>query len=143
MHDLIVIYFAGLTGIWKAIPIGMMLKTSPISVGLLTMSGSCTTTAVLYLLGGLVKRFFGTRFGRERMRKRRIRAERLMAKYGSIGLGLIGTIAMGPSATIITGLLLTGARRRLLMWTFIGILLWTTVLTTAAAAGLEVFSRFG
>jgi membrane protein YqaA with SNARE-associated domain len=143
MHDLIVIYLAGLTGIWKAIPVGMMLNTSPLSVGLMTLSGSCTTTTALYLFGGWVKRIVEKRSGRKRMQKKRMRAKRLMAKYGIIGLGLIGTIAIGPSATIITGLLLTGSGKRMLMWTIAGILLWTTVLTSFAAAGLELFGRIG
>jgi membrane protein YqaA with SNARE-associated domain len=141
MRDMVIIYFAGLTGIWKAIPIGMMLHASPLIVGFMTLTGSCTTTMILYLFGGWVRNFVERRSGSERMKKKQMKAERLMMKYGIIGLGLIGTLAMGPSATIITGLLLTRARKKLLMWTIIGILLWTTVLTTAAATGMEVIGN--
>jgi membrane protein YqaA with SNARE-associated domain len=141
MRDMIIIYFAGLTGIWKGVPIGMMLNNSPFIVGFMTLSGSCTATMILYLLGDWVKKYIERRPGWVKMKKKQMKVERLMKKYGTVGLGMIGTITLGPSVTIITGLLLTGAKHKLLMWTIIGILLWTTVITTAAAAGLEIIGK--
>jgi membrane protein YqaA with SNARE-associated domain len=141
MRDMMIIYFAGLIGIWKGVPIGMMLNTSPLIVGFMTLTGSCTTTIILYLFGDWVKKFIEKRPGWAKMRKKQMKVERLMKKYGVIGLGMIGTITMGPSVTIITGLLLTRAKNKLLMWTIIGILLWTTVITTAAATGLEIIGN--
>jgi len=141
MRDMIIIYFAGLMGIWKGVPIGMMLNTSPLIVGFMTLSGSCTTALILYLLGDWVKKYVEKRPGWAKMKKKQMKVERLMKKYGIIGLGMIGTITMGPSATIITGLVLTRAKNTLLIWTIIGILLWTTVITTAAAAGLEIIGK--
>jgi hypothetical protein len=44
--------------------------------------------------------------------------------------------------TIILGILISDERRRVLLWSLIGIILWTTVLSLAAAAGLEFVDRF-
>ena len=55
MKDLLIIYLAGMTGIFKAIPVGIMLQASPVWIALMTAFGGLTAAAVLYHFGGWVQ----------------------------------------------------------------------------------------
>ena len=39
------------------------------------------------------------------------------------------------------GLLIVQVKRKLLLWAVVGIVIWTTVLTAAAASGFELLER--
>ena len=139
MKDLLIIYLAGMTGIFKAIPVGIMLQASPVWIALMTAFGGLTAAAVLYHFGGWMQQMMKKKaIGLE---KREERTRRMYSKYGIIGLGIFGTLLLGLHITIILGLIVVKAKKKLLVWTTVGILLWSSVITAAAASGFELFEK--
>ena len=136
MKELLLIYLAGMTGIFKAIPVGMMLKASPVWVAIMTALGGLTAAVILFYFGGWVRHTLKKRKSGKGFEKREERTKRLYSKYG-----IFGTLLLGLHITIILGLIVVKAKRKLLIWTTVGILLWSSVITVAAASGLELFER--
>jgi membrane protein DedA with SNARE-associated domain len=141
VNKLIIIYLAGMTGISKAVPVGIMLQASPLLVAFMTALGALTAATALYLLGGWIRQVIESRMNGKRLRRKRERTNELLTKYGIIGLGILGTILLGIHVTIIMGLLIVQAKRKLLIWTVVGIVIWTSVLTAATASGFELLER--
>jgi len=141
MHNLVIIYLTGMLGIWKAIPVGIILNASPLSICLMTILGASTTVVVIYLFGGWVRQFVLSKLNKNKLNKTKKKTNKLLARYGVIGLGLFGTMTMGPNMAILLGLIVVKARIILLAWIIIGILVWTAILTTAAALSFELFER--
>jgi membrane protein YqaA with SNARE-associated domain len=141
MKDLLLIYLAGMTGIFKAIPVGIMLQAQPIWIALMTALGGLTAAAVLYHFSGWVRQMLNKKRTVKKLEKREKRTRRMYSKYGIIGLGIFGTLFLGLHITIILGLLVVKAKKKLLVWTTVGILLWSSVITAAAASGLELFEK--
>jgi membrane protein YqaA with SNARE-associated domain len=141
MHDLVVIYLSGMTGIWKAIPIGIVLKTPPLSIYLMTVLGASTAVVLIYLFDGWVRQFVQRKMKRDKLMRKKIKMDKLVSKFGVIGIGLLGTLSMGPNITILMGLMVVNEKIKLLVWIIIGILLWSTILTSAAARSSELFEQ--
>jgi membrane protein DedA with SNARE-associated domain len=142
MYKLVVIYLLALTGIIKAVPMGFVLQAPPIMIGLMTLLGGFTSVIFLFFFGYRFKKIILRGMGRKGLEKKRKRGTELLEKYGVAGLGLFGPILIGSAVTIILGILVSDQRRRVLLWSLIGIILWTTVLSLAAAVGLEFVDRF-
>ena len=49
------VYLVGIAGIWKAIPVGMALKSDPFETAIFTVLGSITTVILMYYFGETVK----------------------------------------------------------------------------------------
>jgi membrane protein YqaA with SNARE-associated domain len=142
MYKLVVIYLLALTGIIKAVPMGFVLQAPPIMIGVMTLLGGFTSVIFLFFFGYRFKKIILRGMGRRGLEKKRKRGTELLEKYGVAGLGLFGPILIGSSVTIILGILVSDERRRVLLWSLIGITLWTTVLSFTAAVGLEFAGRF-
>jgi len=140
MRNMIIIFATGMLGISKAIPVGIMLNAPPPSIFVMTVLGSSTMVMVLYVCGGWVRKMV-SRVSRNGLNRKKLKTGRLITKFGVIGLGLLGTVTMGPNITILMGLLVLKEKRKLLTWTMIGILLWTTTLTATAALSSELLCR--
>jgi hypothetical protein len=141
MYKFAVIFFVGMLGIWKAVPAGFLLKAPPHLVFILTASGAATSVAVICLLGNWVKARLARKGGRLFLRKMH-RGGELLQKYGVPGLGVLGTILLGPNFATVIGLFFVGGSRRLFAWVIAGVLFWSAVLTVSAHLGLGIFSRF-
>ena len=140
-HKLFIIYLAGLAGIFKAIPVGILLQAPPVWVASMTALGGLTAAAILYVIGEWVRRMLEKRMSERRLERKKKNTHRLLSKYGIIGLGIFGTLLLGLHMTIILGLFFVKAKRRLLLWTIAGILLWSSVVTVTADS-FELFERF-
>ena len=139
MYNLRIIYFTGMLGIQKAVPLGIMLKTPPPIICLMTILGASTMVIVIYVLNQLVKQFRLRRMNENKLEKRKIKTNKLISKFGIVGLSLIGTVIMGHHITILMGLIVVNKKTKLLGWTIIGIILWTTILTTAVTLCSKLF----
>jgi predicted PurR-regulated permease PerM len=84
MHDLVVIYLSGMTGIWKAIPIGIVLKTPPLSIYLMTVLGASTAVVLIYLFDGWVRQFVQRKMKRDKLMRKKIKMDKLVSKFGVI-----------------------------------------------------------
>jgi len=132
------IYLVGIAGIWKAIPVGIALKSHPIETASFTALGSITTVIVLYYFGESVKKWALKKWSKEKLESRKGKFSHIMDKYGVIGLGMICPGLFGPITTIIVGLLIVKQTSRLMPYLIIGIVLWSFLLTWAAIIGIDV-----
>jgi len=143
MKELLIVYAAGAMGITKAVFVATAINVDPVRVCLMTAMGALTSVVVLYVFHGWISRLFESRGSGSRFQKRMKRLGELFSRYGIPGLGIIGTVIMGSNVTILLGLFLIVERRKLLMWTAVGIVVWVPVLTFAVDQGLGLVSRAG
>jgi uncharacterized membrane protein len=132
------IYLVGITGIWKAIPVGIALKSHPVEIASFTALGSITTVYILFYFGESVKRWVARKWSKEKLEKKKGRFTKIMDKYGIIGIGIICPGPFGPITSIIVGLLVVKKTSRLMPYLVIGIIFWSFALTWFAVSGFRL-----
>lgn len=135
------IYLAGITGIWKGIPVGFALQAPPLITGFFTALGSITAVVILLLSGERFKSWVMRRYGKARMDKQGGRFYRLMQRYGVVGLGLIASGVIGPILSTLLGVALIEKTRRLMIFLIAGVILWSGLITLMAAMGIELITN--
>jgi membrane protein YqaA with SNARE-associated domain len=141
MYLLIVVYLIGMLGIQKAIPVGIVLNIPPQSICLMTILGASTVVILIYVLGSKVRMLVVRRMEGKRLNTKKKKIDKLMLKFGVIGLGLLGTLIMGSHLTTLIGLIVVHEKTKLLLWIIIGILFWTSLLTAVAELSSDLFKR--
>jgi len=132
------IYIVGITGIWKAIPVGIALKSHPLEIATFTALGSITTVYILYYFGERVKRWVMKRWSKEKLESRKGKFTKIMDKYGIIGVGIISPGPFGPITSIIVGLLIVKQTSRLMPYLVTGIIFWSFLITWLAVSGFNM-----
>jgi membrane protein YqaA with SNARE-associated domain len=132
----------GITGIWKAIPVGIALKSHPLEIASFTALGSITTVYILYYFGESVKKWVAKKWSKEKLEKKKGSFNMIMDKYGVIGLGIICPGPFGPITSIIVGLLVVKQTSRLMPYLVVGIIFWSFVLTWFAVSGFRMVQSF-
>ncbi len=140
--DIITVFLVGITGMWKAIPLGFLLKVSPSYIFIMTALGSIVGVLVLFFFGNKIRNYIINRKLKAGNSKKGKRALKLFDKYGLIGLGFFGTLILGPPMTMILGLALVQKQRQFLYWTMAGSIVWSLVLTILGTLGIELISLF-
>lgn len=135
------IYIAGITGLYKGIPVGLALKAHPLIIAGFTALGCNTTVLVLYFSGNSFKEWVIDRMGREKFEKRKGKFSHLMDRYGTVGLGLIASGILGPILAVLIGLAIVRDTQRLLVFLLIGMVIWSAVLTAVGVLGIELISH--
>ncbi len=122
--------------LWAAVPAGLALGLSPVLVWLTTVAGAALGVAVVVLAGERARAWLVRRFGHGRGGEGgRLRS--IWERYGVIGWGLLGPLLLGAPLAAALGVALGAPRSRLVVWLTAGVVLWTTVLTFAAALGVD------
>ncbi len=132
------IYFVGITGIWKGIPVGMALKSTLFETASITALGSITTVMLLNYFGEPVKCWAIKNWGKDKLDKRKGKFSTVMDKYGIVGLGILTPGPFGPITTIIVGLILVKNTSKLMPYLITGIILWSFILTWAATSSVDL-----
>ena len=132
------IYLVGITGIWKAIPVGIALKSHPLEIGTFTALGSITTVYILYYFGEKVKGWVTRKWSKDKLESKKGKFTVILDKYGVIGVGIITPGPFGPITSIILGLLVIKETRRLMPYLVIGIIFWSFALTWFAVSGYNL-----
>lgn len=142
MQDILIqigaIYLAGITGLYKGVPVGVALQAHPVIIAGFTALGNITTVFILYFSGESFKKWLYKRMGEERLAKRKRKFTRLMDRYGTMGLGLIVSGTLGPIPAVLIGMAVVKDTRRLMFFLVIGIILWSAVLTAIAEFGIDL-----
>jgi membrane protein DedA with SNARE-associated domain len=134
----ILVFLTGLLGIWKAVPVGFAFGLPPYWIWFLTTSGASVAAIIIYYFGSKIRQYI------ERKRKKPFkegaqrRIYKLLDKYGTPGLGFLGTLLMGPNMTMLFGITLVPSPLKLLIWTLAGISFWTLVLVLAAHYSVDL-----
>ena len=136
------IYLVGIAGIWKAIPVGIALKSHPVEIASFTALGSITTVLLLFYFGERVKVWINKKWSKEKMESKKGKFSAIMDKYGVVGLGIICPGIFGPISTILVGLLIVKNTAKLMPYLIIGIILWSFALTWFAVSGYELVKSY-
>ena len=136
------IYLAGITGLYKGVPLGFALQASPYLTAICTALGSITTVLIIHFSGGAFKQWIWKKYGTKKLDEKKGKFTAIMDRYGVIGLGLVGTGIIGPIVTIILGMILVSDVKRLLVYLIIGVIIWSSVLTLIGVVSLELIQQF-
>lgn len=139
-QKIILIYLTGILGIWKAIPLGFLLKAHPLMIFITTTSGSITGILIIYFLGKQIKNYLSKQKNKKGRLRREKYARNIFNKYGIPGLGILGSLLIGPNMTMITGLAVTRKVHMLMYWNIAGCILWTGVLIILGICSIELLS---
>ena len=139
--QIVTVYLAGITGIYKGVPVGFAIKASPYLTAVCTAMGSLTAVFVIWFSGASLKNWLINKYGKRKIEKKKSRFTSIMDRYGVIGLGLIATGIIGPIITIILGLIMVKETERLMIFLSIGIVLWSTALTIIASISLDLLKQ--
>lgn len=139
--QILLIYLAGISGIYKAVPLGFAMGASPYIIAVFTALGSLTAVFVLFFSGTALKEWILRIYGKKKTEKSKGRLKRIMDRYGVIGLGLFATGIIGPLLTVTLGILLMEKSKRFLFFLGIGIVLWSTALTIVGVISLDTLQR--
>ena len=141
LYNMWIIFLTGLLGVWKAIPAGLALGCNAFTIMLMTAAGALIAIVIIYLLGSKVKAWILKRLKKGKSEKKKGRLNRLFEKYGIPGMGILGTLLLGPNMTMAMGMIIVKNEKALLLWTGLGIIIWTTVLTLIGTYSVEFFTE--
>jgi membrane protein DedA with SNARE-associated domain len=121
------VYIAGITGLWKGIPVGIGLNLEPFFTGLFTGLGSVTTVLILFLAGEAFRKWILNKYGEKRIEKKKNRFSQMANRYGIWGLGLVTAGLLGPYTSMLLGFILIKEIRKFLLILTTGIFIWSFV----------------
>lgn len=146
MHEILIqigaIYLAGITGLYKGVPVGVALEAHPVITAGFTALGNITTVFILYFSGEPFKKWLFKKIGEDRLERKKEKFTHLMDRYGTVGLGLIVSGTLGPIPAVLIGMAVVKDTRRLMIFLVIGIILWSAALTVVAVLGVDLIKYF-
>jgi len=139
--DYLLIFLMGMLGIWKAIPLGLVLKANPFFIFLMTSLGASAAVLILFFFGNKIRDYILRKRAKKDKNNKENRAAKLFEKYGAAGLGFLGCLLMGPNMTIILGMVVVKSQKKLLYWTLAGVIIWSMLLTLIAVISIDLFNK--
>ena len=140
---LLTILGLGAVELWAAIPVGLALQLHPVAVGITAAIGAILGASAVVLLGERLRTWLVQWHGGKEEKREHGLIYRIWHRYGVIGLGLLAPLLTGAPLGAALGLTFGVPAGRLLFWTSLGIVLWSTVLTLAGALGLVGIKTLG
>ena len=136
-----IIFLTGMLGVWKAIPVGLVMQCNALTIMLMTASGALVSIIIIYFLERKIKEWIQKRLNKGKSTKKKGSLNALFEKYGIIGMGILGTLLLGPNMTMAMGMIIVKKEKQLLLWTAAGIIIWTVVLTLVGSYSIEFFNE--
>ena len=133
--SLLAVFGLGTVELWAAIPAGLALQIHPVTTGSVAALGAVLGILAMGFMGERA-RLWLLRWARRDSGERHGRIARFWARYGVIGLGLLGPLLVGAPLGTAVGISLGAPTGRLLFWMSLGAVLCSVVLTSAATLGL-------
>ena len=131
----LIVFGTAILELWAAIPAGFAINVDPLSIVILSSLGAFSGSLLVMLLGtGLQKLILK---GHRQAEGREMKLAKIWRKYGVVGLGLLAPLLTGAPIGIAIGLAFKAGKGRLLLFTAIGIVFWSTAITLAGYFGLE------
>jgi len=126
--------------IYAAIPAGFAFGLSPWTIFFASITGGLVGVFVAAFLGDKIRSFFHkNKPTKEAAEKKHPAILKLWNKYGIIGLGFLGTMAVGAPISIAVGIGLNANIKKLVTWCCIGVLTRCIVFTVVGYYGLQLF----
>ena len=129
--------------LWAAIPAGLALGLHPVLIGITVAGGAILGTFVVVFFGERIRNWLVRRHAGKEGKKQPGLIHRIWQRYGTIGLGLLAPLVTGAPLGAALGLALGASTGRLMIWMSLGIILWTTILTTIGTLGLAGIEALG
>ena len=136
---LLILFCVGSLGLWMAIPVGLAYGFNPYVIAITIILGSACSTTLVYIFGSRVKRYVMSKRGERYLGKSKAKMHRYLNKYGVIGLGLLLPGIFGPMLGMAIGITIVRASKRLLIWSLIGNVIWSILLSGIGALGITIF----
>jgi hypothetical protein len=121
---------------WPAIPAGLALGLSPLTVIATTTLSYASGVGVIVFFGGSIRAWFVRRFQQQGAESAQGRLQRIWQRYGMVGLGLAAPMTVGAQIGAVFGIALNASPRRLFLAMTLGALAWSIGLTLACVLGL-------
>jgi membrane protein DedA with SNARE-associated domain len=126
--------------LWVAIPAGFAFNLDPVTTAFAAATGATLGAGIVAFLGERVRIWLMRTFSSKPSDEKPSRIRQIWDQYGVVGLGLAAPLLTGAPLGIAIGLSLGAPSRGLFLWTTIGIVLWTIVLTVVGALGMASVS---
>jgi len=123
------VYLAGATGIWKGIPVGVVMGLKPYVIATLVSMGAVSSALLVYFSGEPFRKWLLNKYGSKTFEQKKARFSAWMDKYGVPGLGLMVTGLLGPFIALIIGMAVLDNTRKFLYYLLLGIVLWSFGIT--------------
>jgi len=136
---LLILFCVGSFGLWMAIPVGLAYGFNPYVIAITISLGSATGSTLVYIFGSRVKRYVMSKRGEKYLGRSKAKMHRYLNKYGVIGLGLLLPGIFGPILGMAIGITIVRATKRLLIWSLIGNVIWSILLSGIGALGITIF----
>jgi len=136
---LLILFCVGAFGLWMAIPVGLAYGFSPLVIAITIILGSATSTTLVYIFGSKIKRYILSKRGERYLGKSKAKMHLYLNKYGVIGLGLLMPGIFGPALGIAIGITIVHDTRRLWLWTLLGNVVWSIIMSSVGALGITIF----
>ena len=126
--------------IYAAIPAGFAFGLSSWVILFASLTGGIIGVFVAAFLGDKIRAFFHKKKPTtENARQKHPMILNLWNKYGIIGLGFLGTMAVGAPISIAVGVGLNANIKKLVTWCCIGVITRCIVFTVVGYYGLQLF----
>lgn len=119
------VFVAGISGIWKGIPLGIGLNLLPLYTGIFTALGSITTVLILFFAGGAFRNRILKLYGKKRIEHKKLKFSKFANRYGPWGLGLVTAGILGPITSMLLGFIFFSDIRKFVTILIAGIFLWS------------------
>jgi membrane protein YqaA with SNARE-associated domain len=124
--------------IYAAIPAGFAFGLSPWLIFLASVTGGLAGAIVAAFFGDKIRAFFHKKRQVKDETKRHPVITRLWNKYGTTGLGILGTITVGAPISIAVGTGLNVNLKNLLLWCCAGVIIRCSLFTVIGYYGLKL-----
>ncbi|MCK4569730.1 MAG: VTT domain-containing protein [Bacteroidales bacterium] len=122
-----------------AIPVGLAYGFNPYVIAITIILGSASSSTLVYIFGSRVKRYVLSKRGERYLGRSKAKMHHYLNKYGVIGLGLLLPGIFGPMLGMAIGITVVRATKRLLIWSLIGNVIWSILLSGVGALGITIF----
>jgi len=136
---LFILFFVGSLGLWMAIPVGIAYGFEPYIVAPTIILGSSCSTFMVYVFGNMVRKYVQSKRGERYLGRSKAKMHRYLNRYGVIGLGLLLPGIFGPLLGMAIGVTVVSATRRLLIWSLVGNVIWSIILSGIGTLGITIF----
>jgi membrane protein DedA with SNARE-associated domain len=126
--------------LWLAIPLGFVLGLHPVIIGIANIIGATIGVFILVFAGERLRNWILKHYVRKYDDSKPGAIQKIWQKWGVIGLGLLAPFLTGALPGTAIGIASGIPARKLLFWMTIGIIIWTIVLVSLGAAGIEIFT---
>ena len=124
--------------IYAAIPAGFVLGLSPWTIFFSSVIGGLIGVFVTAFLGNQIRALIFKNKIVEKKKNNHPIANKIWNKYGIIGLGFLGTMAVGAPISIAVGVGLNAQLSKLITWCCIGVVTRCIIFTLIGHYGLQL-----